>query len=525
MASLNIETPETHGTALLTKLAALDAELLLGAEDRKYYSQDVAAAGALPLAVFRPRTVNALAAGVGMATAAGVALFPRGGGMSYTSAYLPDRSRSLVIDLAALDRIVEIAADDLYVTVEAGCTWAKLDQALAPLGLRTPFWGPFSGWNATVGGSMSQGTATFGTARVGTSGDNVLAFDVIAADGRLVRTGVGGQPGFKPFMRQYGPDLTGIFANDSGRLGIKARVTMPLEPRPAAVGGVSYLYPDFAAMTAAMKAVARSGLAAESFAMDPLVTRQFAGASTGFAQDLSMLRAIGRAQGNVLSGLWRMFEVARAGRGFLGREGYHFHVTAEAADDAELRRVLARLRRLCDVGGVELPPTVPTMVRAVPFSPLAVLSPSGGRMLPLHGIVPWSAAAGLDAAMMALIARTQSECDAAQLSIGTSFFGVAKSGLLYEPVLYWPDARMLSHERRTTTDLPRHPANPAAAALVERISADMIELFHAAGAVHLQIGRAYPWARGRDAGAMALTQAVKAALDPDNLINPGALGI
>lgn len=35
----------------------------------------------------------------------------------------------------------------------------------------------------------------------------------------------------------------------------------------------------------------------------------------------------------------------------------------------------------------------------------------------------------------------------------------------------------------------------------------------------------YPWARGRDAGAMALTQAVKAALDPDNLINPGALGI
>jgi FAD/FMN-containing dehydrogenase len=112
-----------------------------------------------------------------------------------------------------------------------------------------------------------------------------------------------------------------------------------------------------------------------------------------------------------------------------------------------------------------------------------------------------------------------------QLTIGTSFFGVARSGLLYEPVLYWPDARLLSHERRTTTDLPRHPANPAAAALVKAIAAEMIEVFHAAGATHLQIGRVYPWARDRDAGAMALVAAIKAEIDPQGLINPGALGL
>ncbi len=515
--------PADDDAVVLAQLAELDADVLTGEDDRAFYSQDVAAAGVVPLAVFRPRSVDALAAGVGLATARGLALFPRGGGMSYTSAYLPDRARALVVDTAALDRIVTINAEDLFVTVEAGCTWASLDAALAPHGLRTPFWGPFSGWNATIGGAMSQGTATFGTARVGTSGDNVLAFDIVAADGRMVRTGVGGQQGHTPFMRQYGPDLTGIFANDAGALGIKARITLPLEPRPSAVGGVSFLFEDFAALAAALKGVTRAGLASEAFAMDPAVTRQFSGGSGGFTQDLAMLRAIGRAQGNWLAGLVRMAKVARAGRAFLGREGYQLHIVAEADDAQMLRRKLERVRRLCAAGSVELPATVPDMVRAVPFAPLPVLSPSGGRMLPLHGIVPWSRAAELDAEMAALLARHAEACAEAQLTIGTSFFGVARSGLLYEPVLYWPDARLLSHERRTTGELPRHPANPAAQALVARISAEMIELFHAAGATHLQIGRAYPWARGRNAGAMALLAAIKAEMDPRGLINPGAL--
>jgi D-lactate dehydrogenase (cytochrome) len=512
-------------TALLAQLAGLDADVLTDADDRAFYAQDVAAAGETPLAVFRPKTVAALAAGVALATGAGVAVFPRGGGMSYTSGYLPDRHRSLVIDIAALTAIETIDTTNLFVTIEAGCTWAALDAALSPLGLRTPFWGPFSGWNATVGGSMSQGTATFGTARVGTSGDNVLAFDVVAADGRVVRTGVGGQPGHLPFMRQYGPDLTGIFANDCGALGIKARITLPLEPRPDAVGAASFLFADFAGLAAAMQAIGRAGLASEAFAMDPAVTRQFTGASSGFAQDFAALRAIGRAQGSALVGLWRMAEVARAGRRFLGREGYQLHVVAEADDAGSLRQKLARIRRLCDDDSVELPATVPTMVRAVPFAPLPVLSPAGGRVLPLHGIVPWSTVAALDTAMTALIARHASAASAVQLTIGTSFFGVARSGLLFEPVLYWPDARLLSHERRTTTDLPRHPANPQAASLADRIGAEMIALFDEAGATHLQIGRVYPWARARDAGAMALVRAIKAEMDPHNLVNPGVLGL
>lgn len=510
---------------LLQRLAALEATLATDTQTLAFMAADMADPGTLPLAVLRPHSVDALAQAVALATAAGLSVFPRGGGMSYTSGFTPTRPAALLLDLSGLDRIIELNAQDLYVTVETGCTWAALDAALAPHGLRTPFWGPFSGFNASVGGSLSQGTATFGTARAGTSGDNVLALDVIAADGRLIRTGPAAQPGFSPFTRQYGPDLTGLFCNDCGALGIKARITLPLEPRPAHVAGLSFLFRDFASLATALRAVTASGLASEAFAMDPAVTRQFAGTSGGFSQDLASLLAIGRAQSGPLAAAARMAQVALAGRRFLGLEGYQLHVTTEADDRASLGLRQTQLRRLLDKDSVELPPTVPTMVRAVPFAPLPVLSPGGGRVYPLHGIVPWSRAAGLDAAMQAIIAAAAPEAEACNLTIGTSFFGVARAGLLYEPVLYWPDSRLASHEGRTTTDLPRHPENPAARALARRLTGQMLEAFHAAGAVHLQIGRLYPWARSRDEAAMALIRALKAEIDPHNRINPGVLGL
>ncbi len=131
-------------TELLGELASLLGadQVLTDATERRFYSQDVYREGPMPLAVIRPGSVDELVGALRAIARAGRAVVPRGGGMSYTDGYLPQHERSITVDLLRMDRIVELNAEDNYVTVECGATWRSLHDALAPHGVRTPYWGP-----------------------------------------------------------------------------------------------------------------------------------------------------------------------------------------------------------------------------------------------------------------------------------------------------------------------------------------------------------------------------------------------
>ena len=64
-----------------------------------------------------------------------------------------------------------------------------------------------------------------------------------------------------------------------------------------------------------------------------------------------------------------------------------------------------------------------------------------------------------------------------------------------------------------------------ATALVAQLKHDVIDLMVAHGAAHLQIGKTYPYLQGRNAASVALLRAIKAELDPHDILNPGALGL
>jgi len=148
---------------------ALGAGVLSDAASRSYYANDIFwQPGIEPLAIVQPETAGQAATAIRLATEAGCAIVPRGGGMSYTKGYLPPHERCIVVDARKLNRIVEVNAADMYVTAEAGCTWAQVNAALAGSGLRSPYWGPLSGINATVGGALSQNSAFFGSTLNGT---------------------------------------------------------------------------------------------------------------------------------------------------------------------------------------------------------------------------------------------------------------------------------------------------------------------------------------------------------------------
>ena len=123
---------------------------------------------------------------VRIARAEGCALYPRGGGRSYSNAFLPQTENALVVDTGGLDEIHKIDAENLYVTVGVGRTWASLDEALKPHGLRAVFWGPASGLNATIGGYKSQGTANNSSAKNGTSSYAVLCYEVVTGSGDVL---------------------------------------------------------------------------------------------------------------------------------------------------------------------------------------------------------------------------------------------------------------------------------------------------------------------------------------------------
>ena len=225
---------ESESQDVIEKLAGAIGNdyVITDAADREFYAMDVYSSREMPLAIVQPGSLSDMVEISKLAAADGIAMVPRGGGASYTDAYLPDTPRSLLIDTSRMNRVLEINEEDMYVTVEPGITWAEMTEALTAKGLRTPFWGPFSGLKATVGGSMSQNSVSLGSGLYGISADSVLSFEVVLPGGKILRTGSNAREHGGPFFRWYGPDLTGLFTGDAGVLGLKARITLRLIKNP-----------------------------------------------------------------------------------------------------------------------------------------------------------------------------------------------------------------------------------------------------------------------------------------------------
>ena len=524
---------EPVDAAFVEALVALcgSGAVLRGQSDLQFAGLDLFFEGIAPLAEIRPASTEQVSQIVQLCRAHNVAICPRGGGMSYTRAFQPTHARSIALEFSQLAAIREIAVEAGHVTVEAGCTWAVLDEALAKHGRRARFWGPMSGIKATIGGSMSQGTVTFGSGVTGASANAVKSFEIVSGTGEVIHTGSDGTPGLPPANRNFGPDLTGIFANDAGALGIKTAITLELEPRPEHVSGVSFAYDDFDAMSVLFGAVAQARLASEFLAMDGEVARQNAG-NPNMVDDVKAMWRVGRAAGNPVAALGRMGRIAAGGRRFLDKAKYTAHFMVEGRDKADLSSRIKAIRTLAGSGpnpGGEIVNTVPLMTRAFPFPALPVTHPDGRRMLPIHGIFTPTDARAFHREYMTLKASFAARLSAAKVTIAEFFAGIAGIGMLYEPVFYWPDA-LTDYHRRVTPDamqalLVENTDNPQARGLVEEFVTAFNDLTRKHGGTHFQLGRTYPYAQHREAGAGGLLRSLKNTLDPDAILNPGALGL
>lgn len=521
--------PTTHPVvARLQSLLGGD-HVLLDADDREFYSTDVYNADKIALAVVRPGTTNDVAQIVHLANEHNVPLVPRGGGASYTDGYVPSEPNSIIIDTSRFDRIVEINERDMYVVVEVGVTWAALNEALAAKGLRTPFFGPFSGIAATIGGALSQGAVTWGTGVFGISGENVLGVEVVLGNGEVVRTGSWGAANSVPFMRLYGPDLTGLFMSDAGALGIKTSVAMRLMPRRAHVLGLSFGFKDFESMAAGMEAAAREGVNLTNFGLDPALQQGQLG-KADVATAMQAAKAVFRSSRGVFDGLTQVAKLALAGRGFLKGATFSAHWLVDGVDDQATRSAVARLREVLQPHGAEVPPSVPTIANAMPFMPLYnVRGPKGERWVPVHGVLPFSRVLDFRKDLLAYYATNSERMTKHHVTYGAMFMTVSTNAFLYEPVFYWHDIETINHRRMIPAEylatLPKYADNPEGRKLVAEMKRGIVDIFQKHGAVHMQIGKFYPYMRGRDPQTARLMRDIKGLLDPHRHLNPGALGL
>jgi FAD/FMN-containing dehydrogenase len=517
MASLS---PQLADPLSALAAAVPAASLLTDADACALYAQDIFSSGPAPLAVFRPANIDELAAGIRTATAMGVAIIPRGGGMSYTSGYVADAPGALIIDMGRMQAIIAIDQTDMTVTVEAGCTWAALHAALHPLGLRTPSWGTLSGLYASIGGGVAQNGMFWG-ARDGTIATSVLAMDVVLADGTVLTTGPN-------FLRPFGPDLTGLFGGDAGALGVKAHITLPLRHDGPAFAYGSYAFDTPVDYCAAMSEIGRRGLASEAFGFDPFLQSQRMKRDS-LVSDAKSLLSMARSQGGFWRGLKESAKVVAAGRSFLDDATFSIHLICEGRHqsgvDADLALVEGIVRK---AGGRVVENTIPKILRANPFPPPnSMAGPGGERWAPVHGVVRHSQALATIDALTALFEDNREAMERLGVGCGYMFLLVGSTGFLIEPCFYWPDVQWPIHEHFIEDShfakLPKLPANPEARALVEHLRQGVIAVFAQVGGVHFQIGRTYPLQDRSDPAAWALIEAVKDHLDPGRLMNPGAL--
>ncbi len=513
---------------LMARLGA--AQVRVDEETLALHSQDIWARGAHRVAaVVSPLNVEQIVATLALAREHGHAVVARGAGMGYTGAYLADSPRTVSLDLSRMDRILDINAADMTVTVEPGCTWAALRAALAPLGLRTPFWGPMSGLRSTVGGAISQNAAMLGAGQHGISADSVVGLTVVLGDGQLLRTGAAGQ-GAAPFFRHYGPDLTGLFCGDSGALGIKAAITLRLITNPAHEDYASFAFQTGRDLLAAMAAMARAGIASEMCAFDPGLTRVRMQRSS-LASDVKTLGAVVGRQKSLMKGLLEAGKIALAGRDFVGDENYSLHLIADGRSAAAVQADIAEARRIAaEHRGEEIANTIAKVIRAQPFPPAnSILGPDGERWTPAHGVAALSAAADLFEAIQQVFAEMAADFERCGVKAGYLFSSISTNALLVEPVFYWPGERLAVHEAAMQPEhlakLPSLPDDPQATAVVVQARARLMALFQRFGCGHFQIGRTYPYRASRDAASWQLVEAVKAAVDPAALLNPGVLGL
>ena len=222
-----------------------DAETLAAHSHDKWFANHA------PEAVVFAQTTEQVSKLLAFANERGIPITPRGGGVGYVGGCVPARG-GIALSLARMNRIKEIHAADGVAVVEPGVITGELQAAVRQLGLYYPP-DPASLKECTLGGNIATNAGGPRCLKYGVTRSYVLGLEVVLANGDVLRTGG------RTHKNKTGFDLVGLFTGSEGLLGVVTEATLRLIPLPPARATISASFATFPEAANAVQRVLGAG--------------------------------------------------------------------------------------------------------------------------------------------------------------------------------------------------------------------------------------------------------------------------
>ena len=157
----------------------------------------------------------------------------------------------IVLDMATMNTVESVDAASMSATVQAGTTWEDLAKAASLKGMRLGAY-PSSAISATIGGWVSSGGVGIGSYKYGSAADQLRWLEVVLPDGRVLETGF---PGVAPNASGY--SLMHLFCGAEGTLGVVTRACLQLQPRSGDIVPTAYAFDRFQGLARAVLRLTR----------------------------------------------------------------------------------------------------------------------------------------------------------------------------------------------------------------------------------------------------------------------------